>query len=352
MRVDELRDKVGKWDSQIIDGNPVADAKYTSLLNQVDYHAANEWRVYLPAEHPDFNSDYMVRLAVWIGNLASETDQKLLLEYALHISFFSHDDFVALYRTALNREVTRWVATQTVTRLDQHGGVQAFQNVVHNEIHQHTWFCPVTDSMDINEFYKVNHLKGIGHRPGFSTLQMLAEAGIPDPVLAQNVINYMANPSLDPGHPSSPLERLVLLEDVVGSASQCLDAVRWALEFLGKPVLFIPLILCPNGSEILREEEKRWGGQLSVQPVIELSRGDLLGPEQNGLNDWPIASRLEQLAESCNNRASLNMDTFGYRNTGCSLATFSNAPDITLPIVHNKPQHEDWEPLFPRVYRD
>lgn len=351
MTLEQLRAKVREWDRHNT-GNPDDSSYHETILNQLDYHASKEWRVYLPAQHPDFNTSYMERLAAWIGNLTEEADQKLLLEYAVYISFFSHADFAALYRTALDREITRWVVSQIGGQLEPNGG-QALHEQVHRQIHHHTWFCPITDSMDINEFYKVNHLKGVGHRPGFATLQMLAEkSAAPDPLLANNVIHYMANPSLDPQCPLPHLEHLVLLEDVVGSGTQCLSAVKWALANLGKPVLFIPLILCPNGAESLRLEEEQSNGRLTVRPVVELRRNDLLGPQRKGENGWPITDKVENLARRCAALASAEMDPFGYKNTGCSLATFSNTPDNTLPIVHNKPRTGKWDPLFPRVYRD
>ncbi|MCL5237159.1 MAG: hypothetical protein M1353_04845 [Nitrospirae bacterium] len=352
MTLDELRDKVRKWDFQST-GSADYTAHYSTILDQLDYHAVRDWRVYLPAEHPDFHSNYMERLAAWIGNLTDEAEQKLFLEYALYISFFSHDDFVALYRTALDREIKRWVAIQVGARLESHGG-QALHELVHREIHNHTWFCPVTDSMDINEFHKVNHLAGVAHRPCFASVQMEAEHPInPNSQIADDWTRYMTNPSSQPLHYASPsLKRLVLLEDIVGSGTQCLNAIRWAVANLDKPVLFVPLILCPNGVEALRAEERRWSGRLSVRPVIELRRNDLLGPERQGQQGWPIADKVEDLAQRCASRSSVNMDTFGYKNTGCSLATFSNTPDNTLPIIHNKPSGGGWEPLFPRVYRD
>lgn len=351
MTLEELRAMVRDWD-RVNTGRPEDSSYYETILNELDYHATREWRVYLPAMHPEFNPSYMERLAAWIGNLADEADQKLLLEYARHITFFSHDDFAALYRTAFDREIKQWVASQIGAGLDPNGG-QALHDLVKRQTQRHTWFCPVTDSMDINEFYKVNHLKGVGHRPGFSTLQVLAkDCAHPDPLLAQNLVHYMDNPSLDPHRPLPKLERLVLLEDVVGSGTQCLNAVRWAVANLGKPVLFVPLVLCPNGAEALRSEEKQSNGRLMVRPVVELRRCDLLGPERKGEQGWTIADKVEGMATRCAHLASANMDTFGYKNTGCSLTTFSNTPDNTLPIVHNKPDSGTWEPLFPRVYRD
>jgi hypothetical protein len=351
VKLEELRAKVREWDRQYV-GIATATSHFECLLNQLEYHATREWRVYLPAEHPDFTPSYLERLAAWIGNVSDEADQKLLLEYAECISFFSHDDFAALYSTALNRAVIPWVAAQSNVGLEQ--GIAGFQSALRAEIHRKTWFCPVTDSMDINEFYKVNHLTGIGHRPGFATLQMLAEtAGAPNPGIAANLIAYMGNPSLNPAHPSPSLKRLVLLEDVVGSGSQCINAVKWAVTNLKVPVLFVPLILCPNGAEALDAEAAHLGGLLTVHPVIELRRCDLLGPERHGQQGWQVQKEaIEDLATRCAPRASQDMDTFGYRTTGCSVVTFSNTPDNTLPIIHNKPRTGNWEPLFPRVYRD
>jgi hypothetical protein len=352
MTLEELRAMVRDWDRENT-GHPEDSSYYEIILNELDYHATREWRVYLPATHPDFNPSYMERLAAWIGNLADVADQKLLLEYARHITFFSHDDFAALYRTAFDREIKQWVASQLGTGLEANGG-QTLHDLVEFQVHRQTWFCPVTDSMDINEFHKVNHLQGVGHRPHFASLQMTAEHPTdPNPQVVDDWIRYMENPSRDPlRYRAQSLERLVLLEDVVGSGFQCLNAVRWAVANLGKPVLFVPLILCPNGVKALREEEKQSNGQLTIRPIVELRRSDVLGPERQGWQGWPKAERLEELAQRCAIRASPSMDTFGYRNTGCSLVTFSNTPDNTLPIVHNKPRAGTWEPLFPRVFRD
>ena len=127
------------------------------------------------------------------------------------------------------------------------------------EIQGHTWFCPITDSMDINEFYKANHITGKALRPSFATIEKIL-AHDPNSNI-QFWVSYMNCPD---GNPTQPLNRIVLLEDIVGSGSQCLPAVRTAVEKFCKPVLFVPLILCPNGAEVLREEESNSNGLLSL----------------------------------------------------------------------------------------
>jgi hypothetical protein len=351
MTVEELQAKIRQWDAQINPKSAIADARYSRILNELGHHGEREWKIYLPAEHPDFNPSYLGRLARWVGNLQREDDQKLLLEYARYISFFSHADFSALYRAAFDREILRWVAQKLGCRLDA-STPSKFDSAVQMHARQHTWFCPVTDSMDINEFFKVNHLVGVAHRPCFSILQHLAEnSGPSNPTLAENVRHYMQNPGSSL-RPRPSLAHLVLLEDIVGSASQCIDAVRWAVQNVGTPVLFIPLILCPNGVQALRTEEQKSSGRLTVRPIVELRRSDLLGPERGRAQGWPISDQIEQLAQNCSQGPLAGVDPFGYGTTGCSLATFANTPDNTLPMVHYRPDNGNWEPLFPRVFRD
>src|SRR5690606_33047642 len=117
MTAEELRGLVRKWDFEYT-GDHTAKSEFGFILDRLDHHATREWRVYLPAEHPDYNPSYIERLAAWIGNVTVEADQKLLLQYAARISFFSHDDFAALYRTAMDREISRWVAAEISARLE------------------------------------------------------------------------------------------------------------------------------------------------------------------------------------------------------------------------------------------
>ena len=351
MTLEELHEKARLWDLQS-SGTQIAPARYQELIDELSYHSSRQFRIYLPSEHPDENPNYMERLAQWVGNVSDEADQKLLLEYALRISFCSHEDFIAIYRSAFNTEITKWVAQQVEATLN---GVP-FSDFMANVRHQlmlRTWFCPVTDSMDINEFYKVNHLTGIGHRPGFSTLHMLAEkAAAPDPSIASNLLHYMSNPSLDQHHPRPSIERVVLLEDIVGSANQCIDAVRWAVANIPKPILFVPLVLCPNGAEKLRLLAQGSNGRLTVMPVVELRREEMLGSERRNETGWEFAPMMEVLATQCASDASPQLNTFGYEGTGCSIATFANTPNNSLPLIHNRPSTKSWNPLFPRVFRD
>lgn len=294
----------------------------------------------------------MERLASWIGNIPDdkEQDQKLLLEYAQYITFFSKEDFSALYKTAFDREISRWVAEQVNIRLEE--GWQKFREKLRHELYERTWYLPVSDSMAINEFYHVNRIHGISDHP---ELRFLYKSYKKAPESEKGtIVNTLVASLKKPNWKNDALElqRLVILEDFVGSGTQCKDVISWAAEQLDVPILFIPLIICPQGLDVLRQVASSGRNNLCVRPIIKLQPQDLLGPKQS--QGWEIAARLETLVKFYHQRVkgSQNKNPFGYKNSGCSVVTFSNTPNNTLPIIHNKPLEGTWEPLFPRSSRE
>jgi len=335
MTLAELRRKVSVWDLSGQSG-PRAGSKYSAIMDQLDFNAKGEWGSYTPTEHPDFNSDLMERLARWVGSAPNEDDQRLLLEYATYISYFSQSDFTSLYQTAMQKEVMRWIAQNINANLTKMN-LQKFNDFVYREAYDHTWFCPITDSMNINEFYKVNHIGGKRHRPHFDTLS------------GQPQSKAWACEEME----HHKLRHLVLLEDMVGSGTQCGDAIQWALDNLPSKILFIPLILCPNGEEKFNALVSSSNGRLSVRPVIRLQRSDLLGVNaRRGAEGWPITEELERFITNHSPIIFPGLQPFGYKNTGCSVVMFSNTPDNTPPIVYKESTSSNWQPLFVRVYRD
>lgn len=354
MDIIALRERILDWATMSPATVPPGDdpAKLTAIMDRLDYYGRTEWRRYLPAEHPDYDADYLNRLARWIGNLEdSEEDQQLLLEYALHVTFFNHDDLCALYRSAFNGIIARWVIQEAGLRLEGKA-IKAFSAELHEQTHRRTWYCPVTDSMDINEFYHANHIEGIRHRPGFSTLAMLAPQAEPQQSeLVKNLRSHMANPS--PKLAAPPLERLVLLEDFVGSGTQALNAVRWAATALDVPILFVPLVICPLGVTTLTVLRDGGFPNLTIEPIVALRQADLLGPQCGGTTGWDISAKMEKLARRIHKQVSgkTSLEKFGFKDTGCSFVTYSNTPNNTLPLVHHHPKEGAWQPLFPRSSR-
>lgn len=346
MTEEELRNKVTQWDS-LTCGN-LAPAFYQNILHTLDYYSREEWSNFLPIENSNYSKNFIQRLAKWVGNVTNEDDQKLIFEYALQISFFSLKDFYSLYLTAFNRIATEWLTR--INNLNLTSGVSNYQNNLKYQLFKKTWFCPVTDSMNINEFYKINQISGIGEKPPFLTLYKQSHNnGNHNPSIEQYWLNYMLNPDQN----QTSLEHIVLLEDFVGSGNQCKPALEWALNKFKKPILFIPLILCPNGSESLKSLETKYAGQLTVKPTIQLSRCDLLGPERKGhASNWNKAIEMESLVNRIQQTINFKYAPFGYESTGCGISHYKNTPDNSLPLIHDNGYSNLWSPLFPRVMRD
>jgi hypothetical protein len=356
----ELRQLVIDWDVHSpVDEDSNATSRFESILDRLEWFGTHEWAGYLPAQHAEQSAQYMTRLADWIGNVEEDEDRKLLLEFALHLAFVSHADLCSLYRTAFSGPILSWVVEQESLALDDHD----FQKRLQEELHRRTWYCPVTDSMDINEFYHVNQIVGVSHRPGFALLKMLDKA-VNDEVpgtttrLMTNLKNYINNPH--PRISAPPLKRLVLLEDFVGSGTQSAGALEWAARNLDLPILFVPLVVCAPGLLKLSKLVKEYAPKLRIRPLLNLSEYDLLGPKREGFDGIPNAERIETFARATFEQVAGGPHTnprvspytpFGFEDTGSYFVSYSNTPNNTMPMIHHKPTGGGWRPLFPRSAR-
>lgn len=353
MTASALNSLIAKWDldpSRSPYGNEGSRERkpktFQSILESLEF-AEKEWLTsYLPTQSGPQPSEFFDRLLLWLRNSGvDDEDSPLLFEFASQLLFFSAEDFQALYRNAYTGPITRWIASETAMRID----APNWEHELAQQRDRRTWYCPVTDSMDIAGFYHLNQLSGISHRPGFrSLLRFKAEGG----ALAQ----YMQDAQLD---------RLVLLEDFVGTGSQTSKTVRWALESLGKPVLFVPLIIAPDGLRRLRKIEAELGREkLQVAPIIELEPSDFVGPAKQ--QNAPLFSAVRALAEkvhaevrgaSPDDSGQPPYSFLGFKRpkddcAGATVVMHSNCPNNTIPLVHHHGPKTQWKPLFPRVERE
>lgn len=354
----DLRRLVMQWDINEPSDDVTAAARFENILSRLEWFGLNQWADYLPAKHPQHSARYLARLAQWVGNVEGDGNRKLMLEYALHVAFFSHADLCALYRTAFSGPITRWVVEQEKLSLDD----ADFQTRLTDELHQRTWYCPVTDSMDINEFYHANLVTGISHRPGFAAMRMLDEQplnnGTPGSGVVDGLNRFIANP--DPRASAPPLKRLVLLEDFVGSGTQSAGALKWTAKKLDIPILFIPLVVCEPGLTELSRIASTQGARMRINPLLKLGARDLLGAKRGNADGIPNAAQIETLARNTFEQVAggPHLDAFksphtpfGFKETGASFVSYSNTPNNTLPMLHHRPASGGWHPLFPRSAR-
>lgn len=345
MHLKALREMVKEWDMTNPDERPSAASKFQSILDRLEWFGEIEWSEYTPAHNPEYSTSYMTRLAGWIGNVKRAEDCKLLLEYSLQLSFFSHEDLFALYQAAFSGPITRWIIEQEGLSLFD----SEFQTRLSDELHKRTWYCPVTESMNISDFCHINQISGISYQPRFRNLKKFGHAGLKCFIQAPN-----------PTNSAPPLKRLVLLEDFVGSGTQVSGPITWAASKLDIPILFVPLVICAPGARQLEKIGKKFVSKLHVSPLITLAERDLLGPKRNGVDGMANADQIERLARDTFEQVAGGLHTnkntpphtaFGYRQTGSSFVTYSNTSNNTLPLIHHKPKTGSWQPLFPRSAR-
>ncbi len=315
--------KVQKWTMEI------EAPDFNAIYEQIDYHSQKHFNEYMPTigPHPDF----IVRLRDWLENLSEEEDQKILFRLVPHIFFISRDEFSSLYRAALHGEVIKWLVDELNIKFSDHKAEEKLRNAL-----RETWFCPITDSMQIAYFYHTNNLEGIDLRPDWRSLEKFGSD--------EKIKDYMR---------SKGLKRIVLLEDFVGSGSQIERAVIFAASSIDDmKLLVIPLLVCPEGEETGKKLENRFHN-ITFSPVLSLpNEAFVFKTEQKGEGDIfiqarDLVQRLDDIVKGNNKKKYYG--PFGYRNTGAIIVMYTNCPDNTLPIIHHF--SNTWNPLFPRSSR-
>ncbi|MCY3818896.1 MAG: hypothetical protein OXH52_05965 [Gammaproteobacteria bacterium] len=316
--------------------DPAARPERTAreLLKEIHFLADERFWQYTPAQLRHFH----VRLLDWLRNRSYSVDElRTLLELVPAIQFVDREDMASLYRAAFRGPIGRWIADDSQWPIGHFLG--AAQNQVNQGIAE-TWFCPVTDSMDIGQFLRVNQLAGAGARPPWKVLATFGDFG--------RVREFVARKGY---------RRLVLLEDFVGSGTQAGRAVKCALEELnGLPVIFVPLIASQRGvrkyGAMLKKHE-----HFSFEPVFTIPRRMHLFSEPQ--HDEPqLFQRLREIALQTHQQVRQHQDgdneqprhPLGFsRSYGLLFVQYMNCPNNTLPLIWRDGQA--WSALFPRIAR-
>jgi hypothetical protein len=336
-----LADMVRRWD---LSGTTTTDG---GLFNQVHERIEFLRRVhfdqYLPTLGSDQVTDFETRLETWINHLPDDTDKQILFEFVPDIIFFGREEFGKLYQAALRGPITRWVIDQTGLNF----GSAGFDATLAEEVHKHTWYCSVSDSMQISDFCHANHIGGINYRPDLRTLGKFGDFN--------KILSFMRDHQ-DANGSVVPLKRIVVLEDFIGSGTQLNDAEVVINQLLAHPVpvLLVPLIICPDGVTTI---QRMFGANalFRFDPILQLHEelfiNSRTSPPPNSL--YGKMKNLVQLSYPLvvGNNAALPRPygAFGFSDTGALVVLYSNAPANTLPIVQHS--SNTWWPLFPRSAR-
>ena len=145
----DLYELVKKWD---LEGKgSFAGKTYNRIIEAIEFFYRRHYYQYIPclcSEHHDF----FIRLEKWLNNVTDEDEKRILFELVPKIIYFGRDEFTKLHETAFRGPITRWLIDELKLNFDD----PDFDKKLNKELHDHTWYCSITDSMQINEFYHVN----------------------------------------------------------------------------------------------------------------------------------------------------------------------------------------------------
>jgi hypothetical protein len=244
---------------------------------------------------------------------------------------------LSLYRAAFTGPISRWLMDQgeLTFAMESENLREALEKAA-----RETWFCPVTDSMDIAQFHHVNLITGQMHRPPWKTLHRLGDM--------IRIREYMR---------AEKYSQLVLLEDFVGTGTQTRGPLLFAAKNLCPdiPVLFVPLIISGANIDSFRETFEGLDG-FSFAPVSIVPKHVHLTPIAEGeepliftLLREVVAKTFERVRQPGDGEMIPLEEPFGFGSLGMLLILYTNCPNNTVPLIHHS--NVTWNALFPRVSR-
>jgi len=200
-----VAERIRRWSREYSPCDPADnsnDPKFLKTESQIDYLCGRLYSEYEVTKYPPY-TEFAFRLRDWLDSAPNEDDQKILFQIVPRIFFIGSNEYASLYRAAFNGPIARWLIEQVGLQID----ASNIQEKIREEL-ESTWFCAITDSMQIAKFYHINNIEGTDLRPDWRVLNTLGSA--------TKISDFMKD---------KKLKRIVLLEDFVGSGSQMCSAV-------------------------------------------------------------------------------------------------------------------------------
>lgn len=282
---------------------------------------------YEPCPYDTFKN----RLDNWVGNVDQVADQQTLVRLLGRIFFIGRREYDSLYRSIFLGPIARWLIDQEGISLDDPAAATKLQKAV-----EATWFCPLTDSMRINAFLKVNNIDGQQYRPEWRSLSCFGDIG--------KIKDFTDR---------KKLKRLILIEDFVGSGNQTKPSIEFATSVDPNiSVLACPLVVCREGIETL-EGLKTTHMNLDYAAGLVLPEGCFVRytapvpPAVEEKSNPQVRTFVASVARRV--KPATGDETHGYDGMGGLVVLYSNCPNNSLPLIHR--ETDSWSPLFPRIRR-
>lgn len=266
------------------------------------------------------------RLEAWVSSAPDAESRRKLLLLLDKLYFVGREEMRTSYELAYRRISWQWLlSVGKATPDDAEAKLQSMLET--------TWFCPITDSMQISLFYHINGLSG-DYRPDWRSLMKFGDR--------ERIRAHVQQVGI---------QQIILLEDFVGTGNQVAATIAFAADtFQELKVLCIPLFACQEGVTKLQEQSTT-RPNLEVLPVAVLDdashirASDPLEP-----NDFSnLLRQLHPLVESNSTAGDSGLSPFGYGELGPLFSMYTNCPNNAPPIFHT--ESPLWKPIFPRVVR-
>jgi hypothetical protein len=276
------------------------------------------------------------RLTQWIANVSSERDQQTFVELVVWLLFVGSEEMDSMYRAALHGPITRWLIDQA--GLDITSPDLAIQ--LRAEV-KRTFFGSMAGA-HVDEFQRINGIGGQSIRLPFRDLAKVGDIKKLQSQLKKG--NY---------------QRIVAIEDIVGTGSQMFEAAEFLVNATSKSALLCPLLIAPAGVELWKTRIRHLGTNLYFEPLNVIPKNAMVPMLKPSWAEPELLTRLRKLVTktwpkvkgSRPNPAMFSEHGFGCGELGLLVLTYLNCPDNALPLIHNK-DSDQWDSLFPRTPRE
>lgn len=330
--IESIDEKVGRWTTDVR-----LDLQLSGLRDLIRFLDDKLYSQYEPFLE---KAPFWERLARWINNVRSDSDQQTLLRLVPWLLFVGKNELNTMYQAAFRGPITRWIIDSAGLNIaDRDLGLR-----IEDEI-RHTWFGSLA-GMDIGSFLRINGVEEQSLRPDF---RELAQLGDPE-----KIRDYLLGDAEHPQH----YRRIVAVEDFVGTGRQMKSSTSILQSLVEFPVFICPMIAAHEGCLAGAELHDK-SPHIDVQELYRISasarlpQGDaeadvdaeLTATSQLILKTWDRIRRPEPYDKP-----------FGFGNAGLLVLTYLNCPNNVPPIIHRQSEPSDsqpaWLPLFPRAVRE
>jgi len=285
--------------------------------------------VWLFAEYQPFpeNAEFWDRLYLWLDQIAAcvtrDDDQRAMFDFIPHLLFAGQRDLTAMYRTAYDGPIRRWLIDQENLQLDDPN-----LNDKLEALRQDTWFGSLA-GMDISAFCRVNQITGQSFRPEFRFIAEYFDfTNLKDQIVAEGY------------------KRIVVVEDMIGTGLQFTEALPALASVGGEDpvqVQFVPLFIPPDGLQCVQAElSKNEHQHISCQPICVLPDAAMIHRSEQAGEPSAVARFRDVVIRHGNGDFGLGDDY------GTLVLSYMNCPDNVPTIVHNPSNVA----LFPRATRE